>query len=52
MHPIVIAIVIVIVGAAIEYFTRGAPSLVRWGLLAFVALLALFWLATILGLAI
>lgn len=51
MQPIFIAVVIVIVGAGIEYFTRSAPAFVRWGLLALVALLALYWLATLLGLA-
>lgn len=50
MQIIFVAVVIVIVGAGIEYFTRGAPPPIRWGLLLIVALIALWWLATVLGL--
>lgn len=50
MRDIVIAIVIVIVAAGIEYLTRSAPPPVRWGLLALCAVIALFWLATLVGL--
>lgn len=51
MTNVFIAIVFIIVIAGIEWATRSAPQPVRWGLLALAAVLALFWLATLVGLA-
>lgn len=43
-------VAIVIVAFAIEYFTRGAPAPIRWGLLCLLALGLMYWLFRQLGL--
>lgn len=51
LSTLIIAIIICVIGWAIYTYAKGAPPPVYWGALAIWALIALFWLMSVLGMS-